>query len=157
MNELAKNILSIIAEIGGDLVEFIKTPPGKLRLYKIPKTTYYNTLANLENNGLVERKKNGRQYSYIITSKGRQILRKPIVKKNRTDGLSTIIIFDIPEEKSKERTVFRRFLKNNGYINLQKSVLIAPFELSDDVQERIGELGIRKNISIIEGKIKYNF
>lgn len=83
------------------------------------------------------------------------MLHKPVTKNHRSDGFSTIIIFDIPEEKSRQRTIFRRYLQKNGYTLLQKSVLIAPFALSRDVKELIEELDIRRHISVIDGKINY--
>ena len=155
MNEFTNNLLAMIYEASDGIIDFILTPPGQLRINKIPRTTYYSALNRLEQKGLIQKKKKAYRNLYFLTEKGKKLIRNPITKKQRTDGFSTIIIFDIPEEKARERTIFRRYLKNNGYTILQKSVLIAPFELSNDIKELIEELKIRNNISVIDGKIKY--
>ncbi len=157
MNSYAEYLLQMIDEAADGLLTFITTPPGKLRFRPIPRATYYATLNRLEKRGMILKKKSGSRSAYFLTAKGRGLLHKPIQKRNRQDGLSTIIIFDIPEEKSRQRTIFRRHLQRSGYINLQKSVLIAPFIVTDDIKQIIKELNIRPHVSIIDGKINYNF
>src|SRR5437870_1223625 len=101
MNEFTNNLLAMIDEASDGIIDFILTPPGQLRIRKIPRSTYYSALARLEKNGLVLKKKKDYKSLYFLTDKGRKLIRKPVIKKLRTDGFSTIIIFDIPEEQAK--------------------------------------------------------
>lgn len=157
MNKFTLELLAIIEDLGEGLNEFITTPYGKLRINSIPRSTYYNALHRLEHKKLVVKHKIGRRNKYQLTEKGRAILKGPLKRNKRIDGNATIIIFDVPEEKSKERSTLRRYLKKEGYIMLQKSVFISPFEISDDLKELIVELKIRPYVSAIFGKVYYNF
>ncbi|MFH0960253.1 MAG: hypothetical protein V1897_16290, partial [Pseudomonadota bacterium] len=99
-------------------------------------------------------KKNSKSV-YILTNKGKQLLAKPKKIDRRSDGFSTLIIFDIPENKSKERFIFRRYLVRNGYTQLQKSVLISPDKFDPDTKDLIQELGIKPFVTVISGKVDY--
>src|SRR3989344_826640 len=57
------------------------------------------------------------------------LIRKP----NRWDGAWRIVVFDIPEEKRKEREAFRIHLRTIGMRELQKSVMIHPYPCEDEI------------------------
>ena len=156
MNKFTLELLGFIEHLGEGLKVFVTTPYGKLRINTMPKSTYYNALHRLEQKKLIVKQKIGRQNKYQITEKGRAILKGPIKKRKRTDENATIIIFDVPEEKARQRTILRRFMKKEGYTMLQKSVFISPFEISDELKELIVELKIRPYISSIYGKVNYD-
>ena len=156
LSKVAEEILFTMQNLGQLASDIAFTPYGQLRLH--PKESYYRELRNLQGKGLV--KKTKRSYGksiYVLTYKGRQLLRKRKVPVKRTDGFSSIIIFDIPEEKSRERTFFRRYLLRNSYTLLQRSVLISPNKISDEIKELVEELGIRQYVTSFDGKVTYLF
>jgi len=129
---------------------------------KITRSSYYYFIHGLQSQGLVEKSYKGnskdkrKKISYKLTEKGKNYqLLKPALKQKRTDGFSTVIIFDIPEKMSRERTILRRFLVKNEFTQLQKSVLISPNELSKDIIELIGELKVRPYLTVLSSKVFY--
>ncbi|MBI5913127.1 hypothetical protein HY839_01655 [Candidatus Azambacteria bacterium] len=56
-----------------------------------------------------------------------------IIKRSRWDGLWRIVIFDIPERFKTGRDALSDKLKNLGFISLQRSVLVFPYECRDEV------------------------
>ena len=157
MNKFTRELLLFIEDLEDGLVNFATTPYGKLRINSIPKSTYYNALSRLEKKKLIVKSKVGRQNKYQLTEKGLVIIKGPLKGKKKLDGNSTIIIFDVPEQKSKERGILRRYLIKEGYTMLQKSVFISPFEISEDLKSLISELKIRQYTSAISGTVMYNF
>jgi CRISPR-associated endonuclease Cas2 len=149
----AEDLFELAKNVGELLEEIIFTPYGKLRIGGVPRTTYYHKLERYERHGLVKkvRKKYGNHY--ILTEKAKQLRKNPRIKINRTDDLSTIIMFDIPEEKHKARDTFRRFLLKNGYTHLQKSVFISPFKIFGELKDLAKELKIDRDITVISGKV----
>ncbi len=152
MNEATQEFINFIKELGDGLTEFLTTPYGKLRIVRIPQATYYRKVGKFQTAGLITKSAGS---SMALTRKALQLLQKPTRKRQRTDGNSTIIIFDIPIDKNRERGIFRRYLIRNGYTLLQKSVFISPDVMSEEIKELITELKIRKCISVIAGKLDY--
>jgi phenylacetic acid degradation operon negative regulatory protein len=157
MNDLGFQILEFIAQAGEGMITFAKTPYGGVRIGQMPRTTYYHVLDRLEKGKLIVKNKSGRSNSYQLTEKGKAILRGPIKKQNHKDGNATFIIFDIPEEKSKQRQILRRYLKKEGYTMLQKSIFISPHEITQELIDLIRELKIRPYVSSIFGKVNNSF
>src|SRR3989338_404206 len=58
-------------------------------------------------------------------------------KKKRKDGMWIMVIFDIPENKKILREIFRTALVEMGYKQLQKSVLVCPYDVYEDTEEFI--------------------
>lgn len=56
-----------------------------------------------------------------------------IPKPSRWDYLWRLVIFDIPEEKKKERDALVVKLKGLGFYSVQKSVFIHPYECKNEV------------------------
>jgi CRISPR/Cas system-associated protein endoribonuclease Cas2 len=90
-----------------------------------------------------------------LTEKAKHLRSKPRLKIQRSDNLSTIITFDIPEDKHRARDNFRRYLIKNGYTQIQKSVFISPFKIFDEMTEFMKELGIENNVTSISGRIDH--
>lgn len=55
------------------------------------------------------------------------------LKTGKWDGWWRVIIFDIPEKKKKARDSLRNKMKDIGFYQLQKSVLVTPWECEDEV------------------------
>ena len=56
-----------------------------------------------------------------------------------------IIMYDIPENKKKERDWFRRHLKKFGYIMIQRSVWVGPSPLPKEFVDYLKEIKIGNN------------
>ena len=152
--KIAEELFDMAKTLGLVLSEIAFTPYGQLRIRKVPRTTYYRRLEKFEKNGLVTRVRKPYGTDYILTDKAKKLRQMPAVKTDRADGFSTIIIFDVPEEKHRARDNFRRYLIRNGYTQIQKSVFISPFKIFDELKEFAKELKIEANILIIAGKIE---
>ena len=123
---------------------------------KILRSSYYGSINRLEKQGLIEKRKKQKRLYYAVTEQGRKYrFPKKIEHERRTDGLSTVIIFDIPETMSRQRTVYRRFLQHNNYALLQKSVMISPKKFSKDIVELMEELKVRPYITVLSSKVYY--
>lgn len=116
-------------------------------------SNYYKAVNQLEKEGLVKKKKVGKYVTFKITEEGRAALRKRIKPDRRTDGFSTVIIFDIPEDKHGARNAFRRYLVRNGFMLMQKSVLIGPYKFSAEIKDLGRELGISQFITVLTAKV----
>ena len=149
----SRQLLEIIKGTGEFMATIAFTPYGQLSLTKRP--VYYVTIKRLEEKKLVQRKSRAGKVYYVITAKGKHLLRNPARKKKRTDGLSTIITFDVPEQKRKFRNILRRYLQKNGYTIIQKSVLISPYKIDRELIELLKELDLNNDVSIISGRIDH--
>lgn len=115
-------------------------------------------LSRLQQQGLIEKKQNKKSFNYQLTLTGHQKLlvnKITRVSKTRNENYACIIIFDIPEQKHKHRKFLRRLLLQNGFINLQKSVMISPHDLPKEFIELLSDLDIRQNVTIIHGLVQY--
>ena len=57
-----------------------------------------------------------------------------------------ILMYDVVEEKKKERDWFRRQLKNFGYIMIQRSVWVGPSPLSKEFLDYVKAIGLQKHL-----------
>jgi DNA-binding transcriptional regulator PaaX len=130
----------------------------RLRRYSRGQIT--RGLGDLANQGLIKKIKRERKTYYGITDLGRARALKyqyaTMPKKAKSNGFSTLVIFDIPEEKKKARGFLRRFLIQNGFTMLQRSVFIGRWEIEKEFKDILKELKIDSNVSIIEGRVLYN-
>jgi CRISPR/Cas system-associated endoribonuclease Cas2 len=151
MKRVAEEILWLIQDLGELTWRIAITPYGKLRLHDIPRSTYDRHLRNLARDNYIKVQNIESVRRWSLSRKGLNYLKS---FKLRQDGLSTIIMFDIPQNLSVYRTKLRRFLKNHNYKQLQKSVFISEYALSNEIRDRINELNLRQYIKVIAGKIE---
>jgi DNA-binding transcriptional regulator PaaX len=57
-----------------------------------------------------------------------------------------ILMYDVVEEKKKERDWFRRQLKNFGYIMIQRSVWVGPSPLPKEFVDYVKEIGLQDHL-----------
>ena len=75
----------------------------------------------------------------VLTKEGKkkalkfQIDEIKIKKPEKWDGKWRVVIFDIPEKNKKAREALRNKLKELGFKELQKSVLVLPYECEDEI------------------------
>ncbi len=126
------------------------------RLDGMDYATYYRSLNRLKERKLIKKTINKKdQTVYMITSAGRLALGKGLKRNPRKDGLATLITYDIPSEKNRERTKFRRYLEHNGFTLIQKSLLVSPNQFDDHLKQVIRELNLSKYVKVVSGKFDY--
>jgi phenylacetic acid degradation operon negative regulatory protein len=116
---------------------------------------YYSSMQSLRRNGFI-RKINEDQF--LITPKGiakaQRFARERIVFNKRDwKGMWILVIFDIPDNKKPQRNSFRSVLKRMGFVGIQKSVFIAPFDGQKQVALIRDELGIAEYVTILKASV----
>lgn len=74
-------------------------------------------------------------------------------KRNKWDGQWRIIIFDVPEMKSKIRNELRRGMRLYGFKQLQQSVWVYPYACDDFVKILKQHLGVSSDVLYL--KVSY--
>ena len=130
---------------GVRLMKYSPVIPGDwARMYRERKI--FNTrLGELKKEGFVEMQENSRGSFLAITKKGRKQLLKEKRRtrgdyKKKQSGTTTIISYDIPETKSRERRWLRGILEFLDFVMIHKSVWVGttllPEELFRDMRAR---------------------
>lgn len=107
---------------------------------KINRRTLYEAIRKLYQSKLVDYKENkDRTITLVLSDAGKKkaLTYNPyvikLVPRKKWDGLWRMVIFDIPEYKKKERDALSARLKHLGFIPVQKSVFVWPYECRDEV------------------------
>jgi len=128
---------------------------------KYNKKYYINQkIKKLENDGFLKIDlKNGKK-TVSLTEKGESKLNyyRAIEKKNeKWDGKWRVVIFDVWEKAKVKRNILRLEIKNFGFIQLQQSVWIYPYECSEFIELIKTDLSFGKNIRyMIVEKLDYD-
>jgi DNA-binding transcriptional regulator PaaX len=98
---------------------------------------YRNRLAHLRRRKLVRTKKIERRLFVELSNEGEVELRKHSMRERPKlpDGFTCLVLFDFPVEARRGRDAFRRFLKNAGFAQVQKSVWRSDRDVIKDIQE----------------------
>ena len=89
-----------------------------------------------------------------LTKKGLKIAKKYLVDQieiqipSHWDREWHLVIFDIPDDKRPARDILREKLERIGFLQLQESVYVFPFDCSK-------EIGLLKNLYYIEQYVQY--
>jgi len=151
--KIGEELLGVASDLGMAMDKLVFRSYKQMDIKRMAKATYYHKLKKFQGAGLLKKVRKGRETNYVPTEKVKTLQLKPVVKTRRTDGLSTIIIFDIPETKHVARNTLRRFILRNGYIPLQKSAFISQLVPSQELMEMIVELDLGNNVTFLSGKI----
>ncbi|MBI4692140.1 MAG: hypothetical protein HY773_01720 [Candidatus Terrybacteria bacterium] len=169
----------ILATIGfAGLVTIIVIAPNSLQMLELfglgrkryKPNSVYATFKRLQKQRFVDILEKGDKTIIKITEAGKKKLLEysfddmKIKKPNKWDGKWRIVGFDIPEKYKKMREALRHKLNELGFVKLQKSLFVHPYECRDEV-EFIGEFfQIHKFITFIEADsisndnyLKYKF
>ena len=135
----------LAAVVVGSVVVVATTIPNAARLLKYfpgyKKGARFNyqaksALGRLAGKGLVTfDEENGKRYARI-TEKGERVLqmeteRVAMTKKRKWDRRWRVVIFDVPERRKSVRDRLRRFMDGYGFVRLQDSVWIYPYDCED--------------------------
>ncbi len=160
---LKQRIVMLLA--GGLALGFSKSPRTHAKLCKNtpnapPETdrlTFSRIIKEINYKRLIEFKEENDGTVSVVLSKLGQLhafrydpenIRVAIPAK--WDGKWRVVIFDIPEKKKKARDALRWELKKIGFIELQKSVWIFPYECQNAVDFIVEVFDIRNHVRILE-------
>lgn len=115
--------------------------------------------------GLIETFVENKERYIELTPKGRKILKEVVFNNlkidipKRWDGRWRMVIFDIPEENKNSRDIVREKLKQIGFLRIQKSVYLFPYECTKEIVFLAERLNIKNNVlisisEIIQGERK---
>ncbi|MBI3442949.1 MAG: hypothetical protein HY007_04230 [Candidatus Sungbacteria bacterium] len=123
---------------------------------KITPATISSILSRLKRQGLVARSGSTRNSLWRVTREGKNRhdarRRKAVPPKN--DGITRLVIFDIPEYERRKRTAIRTELVGCNFRPLQKSVWIGTSPLPEDFITLLDELELKNKVHIfsVRGK-----
>ncbi|MDO8569914.1 MAG: hypothetical protein Q7R89_04055 [bacterium] len=91
---------------------------------------------------------NGKQFLSLTEKGKRELLYYQITEKKRQkwDGKWRVVIFDVWENTRSKRNLLRNELKDFGFIQLQRSVWIYPYECAEFIELLKTDLSFGKNI-----------
>lgn len=143
------DLLTIIGEATGLFAWPLEyTESWRYKQLKNRKSKFiYDNLYKLKSRGLVrEISKNGKHFMEL-TKKGQMetLFLKAYEGSNRKqdwDGKWRLAIFDIPEDTKDKREKLRRLLRQNGFVKLQASVFISPYQLNRAAVEYLKASGL---------------
>lgn len=130
-------IIYIAASSPYFVINLLKAYP-RWRKYK--KTNLSNTFYRLRKAGCIRFQKRNHQIYISLTAEGKekagwlQIDALKIKRPRKWDRKWRIVIFDIAQLKKIYRELFRGKLKELGFVPLQKSVWIHPFDCRDEIE-----------------------
>jgi len=148
-------LLATVALSGVVLVAAV-TPNLPIALDKLPSVKraklryqYRTALGRLAAQGYIKfEKRDGKSYARI-TKAGRNVLtlekekaKLKIIKKRHWNKRWRVIIFDIPERRRKTRNHLRKVMQDVGFVRLQDSVWVFPYDCEDFVALLKSELKI---------------
>ena len=156
---LKKKILLLL--LGGIALGLTKRPDRQWKIIdsvskewkRINQTRLREIIREFYQEKLVDwREKEDGTIEIVLTEKGKlKALRGKIdqleieIPKN-WDHLWRVVIFDIPEKKKKAREALRKKLKDLGFIELQKSVFIFPYECREEIEFIVEIFNVRRYV-----------
>ncbi len=144
--------LVALLEAAGDVADvFLNTPYKGFRMQPRQRPRFQKGVLNLQQRGIIQ---SSDIQGYRFTTKGRGWFTSSIIKYWRTlklpwDGKWRIVMFDVPNEKSNERNIFRQRLKSLGFQMLQKSVFVIPYPCEEELSRLCRRLKLQSYVNII--------
>lgn len=148
-----------------------ETPYAHIRRIRsdVSPRYYRQTVRRLEQRRDVERSVREGEVFLRLTEKGKLrallgLLYVEVHRKEKWDGKWRLLIFDIPELNRKQRELLRRCVRSIGFLKLQESVYIYPYEISVHCVEFLGLSGLQRFIRILrvdklddDGDLRHHF
>ena len=118
---------------------------------------FYESLRYLDRRGYVKiLDRNSQGIKVKITHKGEDVIKEldidsmKLKKQDSWDGKWRLVIFDVPNTKSRNRLAFTEKLKELGFIMVQKSVWAYPYECYKEMMILRKFYNIEKHVSCLE-------
>jgi len=146
-NSTRANLLLLIGDKGGSKRQVkIETPkPSKQR------NTFFRNIAYLEKKEIlkiIQKNKKDLFLSLSVLGKAEYLALKLVYADSLPEDTVCMVVFDIPEKQKKIRNLLRKFLINNCFFPLQKSVWISPFDYSEVLVELFDLLNLKSQVRV---------
>jgi DNA-binding transcriptional regulator PaaX len=156
-SEIVKDVFTWL--LVGGMVAIATTSPyfvqnlikGHKKWQKYPKRKVSDTFYRLRKQGFIEIQTVNRQIYISLTKEGRkragifQIDKLKLTKPKRWDRKWRLLMFDVPQKRKIYREALRGKLKELGFLPLQKSVWIYPFECRAEMELLQDFFGLSQN------------
>ena len=121
---------------------------------RVSLRTLSSTLSRLKREGLIVRSGNIRKSLWSITEDGKHRIEEIILTEElpRSDGVTRVVIFDIPERERKKRDTIRAELITCDFRQLQKSVWIGERMLPESFIELLDDLELKNKVHVFSVK-----
>ena len=137
----------------------------KRRVYRIP-FHYYDTfrakdkdkfraeMYRLSQAGFIKKYFDGKEFQIELLEKGKKKLKNCLTQDiliptpRKWDKKWRIVIYDIPNDKKVRRDILRTKLENLGFLELQESVYVYPFDC-------LKEINLIKNMYFLGSHVQY--
>ncbi|MFH1866460.1 MAG: CRISPR-associated endonuclease Cas2 [Patescibacteria group bacterium] len=167
---LTKTFLNLLSSIGEKTIDVFAMfydlrryqsaylQGGRDLVHEVKKFRNERTLKliinRLQRSKYIKAKKIGKRLIICLTSKGYAVSLSIRLKNapKRSDGLYTVVIFDIPESQQNSRRQFRLLLRQGGFIKLQQSVWISERDAYNLVADFIKEIKLQPWVNIFYSK-----
>jgi DNA-binding transcriptional regulator PaaX len=113
------------------------------------KQSVRNQFNNLYQNGYIDKVSN----HYILNKNGKEYLNKNKKKQlknfkptENNSPKNLLLLYDIPEDKKKERDWFRKTLIKYSFIMIQRSVWVGPSPLPKEFLDYVKSIGLKDSI-----------
>lgn len=119
------------------------------------KKKFSNDIQRLRREGFIKVYTSKEKNTIELSGKGKQRVRLFLAEEyefqypNYWDEKWRLVIFDIPESKKKNRDILRRKLMEIGFIRLQNSVFVFPFDCKSIIDYLKNLLNIKLNVQYI--------
>ena len=123
---------------------------------RVERPQWERTVKRLEARGVLERRKIGGRLMVRLTEAGlRQLWRTRIklVQSRCPNNEWCIVVFDIPEEQRLARRTFRYFLKECGFVQLQRSVWACDRMVTPELLTFVQSLHLEPWVHVITGHV----
>lgn len=137
----------------------------KARFYRIPfkeydkfrendKLRFSHELYRLQRAGFIKKYFDGKEYQIELMPKGKKLLKKHITNDliisipKKWDKKWRVVIFDVPNDKKTKREILRQKLESLGFLKLQESVYVFPFDC-------LAEIKLLKNMYLLGLYVQY--
>ena len=152
---LSKASLILIGDLAGATIASFWPHPYYHVFCEHRRRSFQTTLSRLQKQGLIAKGKEKEKF-FILTKEGEKqrnnALQYVAVEKGKNekwDGKWRVLVFDIPEKEKSYREFLRAELIDYGFIQLQKSVWISPFRVSEELNTTIQDYGIDKWVKLM--------
>ena len=149
LTTLAGAGLLLVAMVAPNTLQLL----GKFGVVSRLRDQTSSALARLARRGLVTFESTGGKKYARITEKGRRFLAYEqqktalaVTGKRRWDRRFRIVMFDIPERRRSIRIQLRRTMRETGFLRLQDSVWVYPYDCEDFVALLKSDLHLGKDV-----------
>jgi len=160
----AQIVLLNLAGAGRDLLDALLPP-------RVPQSALVRTLLGLSVHSVhrtvlhrLERRRfiKGSGRNYLLTSQGRRYANELVSRcrnqpAGKWDGKWRFLIFDVPENRKRDRDTLRRLLQVHNFRKLQASVWVTPYDIPADLHEKIWAKRLKYHIFyLLVSKVDYD-